>query len=216
MNESDKPGSYPRMSPSTLFTPERWRKPVSFLFTGIWLVAAMLVIPRGFDDGWHEALEMSGYLLLICAALGRVWAYAYIGGRKNQRLCREGPYSLTRNPLYFFSFLGVCGAGLGLQSLLLFGTACIFFLGYYAWVIRAEERRLDAIFGSEFRRYCAEVPRFWPRLANPQCGEEITLSARLFTRTLGEVFWFLAAIVIIEVVEIGKMGHWWLLVPTSY
>jgi protein-S-isoprenylcysteine O-methyltransferase Ste14 len=195
---------------------QTWRKPASYIFAVGWLAAALLTQPPGFATGWHEALEMLGFLLLIVAALGRVWAFAYIGGRKNLELCRGGPYGLTRNPLYFFSFLGVCGAGLALQSLMLFTAGCVFFLAYHAVVIRAEERRLAALFGPTFDRYCAEVPRFWPRLVRPDHAGEVTLSARLFARMLLEVFWFLAAIVLIDIIEMAKIDHWWRVWTTGY
>ena len=98
---------------------------------------------------------------------------------------------------------------MALQSLILTAVIAGIFLAYYAWVIRMEERRLAALFGPAFAGYCAAVPRFWPRLAAPEAGGEITLSPRLFTRTLLEVFWFLSAIVLIEVIETAKAGHWW-------
>src|SRR6478609_9500232 len=149
--------------PDSHYASERWRKRVSFLFAAVWLAAALVIRPAGFQTPSHELMELVGFLLLIVAALGRVWAFAYIAGRKNQELCRGGPYGMTRNPLYVFSFLGGCGVGLSIQSLALFATAAVFFLAYYAIVIRAEERRLGEIFGSSFVEYCAEVPRFWPR-----------------------------------------------------
>jgi len=195
---------------------ERWRKPVSFLFAAAWLGVALVIRPDGFQDTSHSFMEMTGFLLLIVAALGRIWAFAYIGGRKNQELCRGGPYSLTRNPLYLFSFLGVCGAGLALQSPALFTTATLFFLGYYAIVIRAEEARLAGIFGPAFARYCAEVPRFWPRWRKPESAAELTISSRLLHRCLLEVFWFLAAIVVIEVIEMAKSDHWWFVWSTRF
>lgn len=195
---------------------ERWRKPVSFLFAAAWLGVALVIRPDGFQDTAHSFMEMTGFLLLIVAALGRIWAFAYIGGRKNQELCRGGPYSLTRNPLYLFSFLGVCGAGLALQSPALFTTATLFFLGYYAIVIRAEETRLAGIFGPAFARYRAEVPRFWPRWRKPETTAELTISSRLLHRCLLEVFWFLAAIVVIEVIEMAKSAGWWSVWSTRF
>ena len=195
---------------------ERWRKPVSFLFAAAWLGVALVIRPYGFQDTAHSFMEMTGFLMLIVAALGRVWAFAYIGGRKNQELCRGGPYSLTRNPLYLFSFIGVCGAGLALQSPALFVTATLFFLGYYTVVIRAEEQRLKGIFGLAFANYCIEVPRFWPRWRKPESALELTISSRLLNRCLLEVFWFLAAIVVIEVIEMAKSDHWWFVWSTRF
>lgn len=204
------------MSPSVVFSPERWRKPVSLLFGLVWLAAALFTLPAGFGAGWHEGSEWFGFSLLIAAALGRIWAYAHIGGRKNQQLCTSGPYSLTRNPLYFFSFLGVLGASLALQSLALAGVTTLFFLAYYALVIRAEERRLRGLFGAAFEAYARAVPRFWPRLAPPDHGETLAVPPRLFARTLLEVFWFLAAIVVIELIEKGKLHQLWPLVSAGF
>jgi len=204
--------------PDSFYASERWRKRVSFLFAAVWLGAALVIRPAGFQTTAFELLKLLGYLLLIVAALGRIWAFAYIGGRKNQELCRRGPYGMTRNPLYVFSFLGVCGAGLGLQSLALFATAAVFFLAYYAIVIRAEERRLAEIFGPAFAQYCAEVPRFWPRwhLVPDDNDSEPSLSPRLVKRCLRDVFWFLAAIILIEIIAMAKAGHWWYVWPTRF
>ena len=76
------------------------------------------------EDGfWDTTWEVLSFLILTVAALGRVWTSAYISGRKNHELVVDGPYSLTRNPLYFFSFLGYVGAGLAFEKL----TACLAF-----------------------------------------------------------------------------------------
>lgn len=204
------------MSSTAVHSPERWRKPVSLFFGLVWLAAALFTLPAGFGAGWHEGVEWFGFCLLIAAALGRIWAYAHIGGRKNRQLCTTGPYSLTRNPLYLFSFLGVLGAGLALQSLSLAAVSALLFLAYYALVIRAEETRLRALFGAAFAAYADAVPRFWPRLAAPDHGEDLRVPPRLFARTLLEVFWFLAAIVAIELIEEGKLHRLWPLVTAGF
>lgn len=211
------PSVLPRMpTPASTRTGiECLRKPLSFIIALSWLAVAFVLIPHGFGTGWHLVMELTGFLLLIMAALGRLWAYAFIGGRKNQELCQDGPYSLCRNPLYFFSFLGVAGAGLALQNLVLFVVGVVGFLTYYHFVIRAEERRLAEIFGAAFTDYCQNVPRFWPRLHHLVMPESVTLPSKLFTRTLSEVFWFLAVIVIIEVIAIGKVGAWWPTIQTG-
>lgn len=197
------------------FRSEILRKPVSFLIAIAWLSAAFILIPKGFGEGWHVVMKLSGFLLLFIAALGRIWAYAFIGGRKNSELCQDGPFSLCRNPLYFFSFLGVCGMGLALQSFMLFAVGVIVFLTYYYFVIRAEERRLRELFGESFATYCREVPRFWPRLNKVVMPDSVTLPSKLFTRNLTEVFWFLAVIVFIELIEMGKFDQWWPTISTQ-
>ncbi len=208
--------AHPMSSTPVFHATERWRKPISFLFAAVWLAVALVIRPAGFQNPVHLVMEMVGFLLLIIAALGRIWAFAYIGGRKNHELTQGGPYSMTRNPLYVFSFLGVCGAGLALQSPALFVTAAVFFLAYYAVVIRAEERRLREIFGAAFDRYCATVPRFWPRWQLAHSDNELTMSPRLLQRCLLEVFWFLAAIVFVEIIEMAKADHWWTVWTTRF
>ena len=188
---------------------ESWRRPVSYLFVTVGLSLAVFTVPRGFTFGWHEAIEQFGFLLLIFAALGRIWSLAYIAGRKNHELCQLGPYSLTRNPLYFFSFLGVLGFTLALQSPLLSCFATTGFLIYYQAVIRSEERRLRSLHGSEFDDYCTAVPRFFPRMAMPVHGESLELHLAPFTRGLHEVFWFLAAIILAEVLEWAHEKQFW-------
>ena len=196
---------------------ERIRKPLSAAFFVCWLSLALFTRPPG--DGeiwWREALEFGGFFLLIAAALGRIWAFAYIGGRKNRELCQGGPYALMRNPLYFFSFVGVSGACLALQSLTLFAVTVPAFLLYYDAVISAEENRLVALFGGGFARYREVVPRFWPRLARPERQGFIQLDVALFTRGLAEVFWFLAFIVAAELIEWCHAHRLWPVWPQPF
>ncbi len=190
-------------------TIESLRKPFSLAFVLLWIAAALFTVPAGLGRFWYEVMESVGYGLLIVAALGRMWCTIYIGGRKNAELCREGPYGACRNPLYFFSFLGVLGACLGLQSPLLLVVSAIVYLIYYAGMIRAEERRLSAMFGAQFIDYEAAVPRFWPRWVKIRDDRERMIGVRHLLRGLGEVFWFLAAIILIDAIEAAHLAGLW-------
>ena len=65
-----------------------------------------------------------GIVLVAVASLGRMWCSLYIAGYKDNRLVKEGPYSLCRNPLYFFSMIGVVGIGCATETF----TFPIFFI----------------------------------------------------------------------------------------
>jgi len=198
-------------------TPQRWRKKVSRIVATIWLAVALFTLPRGFAHGWHEAMELTGFLLLTIAALGRIWAMLYVVGRKNRELCQAGPYSLTRNPLYLFSFIGVLGFAFALQHLLLGLIAAGIFLTYYAAVIRGEEAVLFSLHGDAYAFYCDRVPRFWPRLALPESGgETLVVHTTPLLRGLREVFWFLAAIVLADVVEWAHVKQLWPTLPLPF
>lgn len=181
---------------------EKLRKPISRLVALALLCVGALTIPVGFGNIAHEALEYLGYGLLIVAGLGRVWCTIYIAGRKDRVLCVDGPYSICRNPLYLFSFIGVIGVFLALQSPLLTVIAGGIYLIYYRGVMQSEEVRLAALFGSDFFAYQSAVPRFWPAFGNYYLAqEERIISTRIVERGLREVVWFFAIIIFIDQLE---------------
>lgn len=191
---------------------EVFRKLTSRVVAALFLSLALFAVPPklGGMTGW--GMEMAGYLLLIVAALGRVWCALYISGRKDRILCEDGPYSLTRNPLYFFSFLGLVGFAIALGSFALAAAVALVYLGYYRYVIHSEETRLGEIFGGDYVAYLASTPRFFPALRRPSTPASLTVNPRIIERALKEIVWFLFAIVFIEVLEeIHQAGHlvWW-------
>lgn len=181
---------------------ETLRKPISRAIAVIFGFTILSFVPANTETFSAEIFEMTGFILLIFAALGRIWCSIYISGRKDRELCTYGPYSHCRNPLYFFSFLGVIGIGLGLQSLFLtLIMSAIYLLGYY-FIIRSEEKRLLGMFGEQFQTYKETTPRFFPKTGGGPTIEQHSINPRIVERSLREVIWFLLAIVFIEVIEI--------------
>ena len=62
-------------------------------------------------EGVATGLFTLGMFLVAIGSLGRMWCSLYIAGYKDQVLITQGPYSLTRNPLYFFNVFGALGVG---------------------------------------------------------------------------------------------------------
>jgi protein-S-isoprenylcysteine O-methyltransferase Ste14 len=180
------------------------RRPLSIIFSVLMLAFIALTKPRHYQDGIYNWIELAGYLLIFGAVLGRTWSVLFIGGRKNRKLCQEGPYANCRNPLYFFSFMGVIGLGLCAQSLPALLITAPVFLVYYGVLIRDEERRLEQIFGEAYREYASQVPRFWPQWRQFHVPKEITVNARSFSRSLRDVSWFLLAIIALQILEVVK------------
>lgn len=180
---------------------ERLRIPLSIGVVTVWTAFLLTTQARGFETVGYDLLEQAGFFLIFVAVLGRLWCTLYIGGRKNRELCRSGPYSLCRNPLYFFSFSGVVGVGLAAQNVILTAITALIFLAYYRVIIGKEEVRLQSMFGASFADYVAQVPRFWPRWQVPETESVVEVNVHTFVRTLKDAAWFLLAIIAIEIIE---------------
>jgi protein-S-isoprenylcysteine O-methyltransferase Ste14 len=134
---------------------------------------------------WPRLLiENLGLAMIAVAVVGRAWCSLYIGGRKAEELVTTGPYSISRNPLYFFSFIGAAGVGaqsggLTLSLVFLLATMAIFMP-----LIAREESFLANAMPRLFSGYRDLTPRLWPRLALWRSPREITIRPGLFLRTL--------------------------------
>jgi protein-S-isoprenylcysteine O-methyltransferase Ste14 len=130
------------------------------------IIAVVLIAMVSTPPEWslvHEASETVGLVLILACIAGRCWCTLYIGGRKGAELVDTGPYSVCRNPLYFFSFLGAAGVGAETGSVviaLLFLLAT--WLAFHMTVLR-EEAFLKGLLGEPYQAYLKAVPRFLPR-----------------------------------------------------
>ena len=133
-----------------------------------------------------EAMKAVGLAMILFGAFGRVWCAGHIAGRKNKDLVALGPYSMMRNPLYFFSMFAFTGSGLCFGSLTL-GAAffAVFMLTHWPTIL-AEEKYLRGAFGESYEQYCARVPRFLPNPSLFQRATEVTISIKAFNRALFE------------------------------
>jgi len=112
-----------------------------------------------------QLLNTLGWLCFLAYTAIRVWATLFIGGRKNDVLQVDGPYSICRNPLYVGSTFFALSIAFFLKSLTFGGVLLVAFLYYWLFVVPAEEKFLESRFGGVFRDYCRRTPRFWPRFS---------------------------------------------------
>ncbi len=148
-----------------------------------------------------ETGEIIGFFLLATAVLGRLWCLAYIAGAKNESLITEGPYSMVRNPLYLFNFLGALGLGLAVENPPLALLLVCGFVLFYPSVVRNEEARLGRTFGAAYVAYCAATPRWVPKWSAYHEPESWVISPRRFRKGLLGAMWFLWVFMIWEIVE---------------
>ncbi len=72
----------------------------------------------------------------------------------------NGPYRLTRNPIYVGMMLGLIGLAIALNSLWLLLTLVPFALVIRYGVVAREEAYLERKFGDVYRRYRARIRRW--------------------------------------------------------
>lgn len=170
---------------------------------GVAVLLALLVTDGAFPYGgvMRVAFEWLAYAALVLAVLGRGWCAAYIGGRKKYELIKLGPYSVTRNPLYVFSFVGIVGIGFATGMITYLILLPVVFVLYYRVVVRREEAYLLAAFGKDYENYMLTVPRWWPNFESWRDADEITVKPHYLRHTLRDSAAFFLALPLLQFIQ---------------
>jgi protein-S-isoprenylcysteine O-methyltransferase Ste14 len=171
-------------------------------------VLAAVTKTLGSAPWLHEGTEAVGLGMIIVCIVGRAWCSLYIGGRKKAEIVSRGPYSLCRNPLYTFSFIGAFGMGAQTGSVVIAMLFVVIAVAVFYVTVRQEEIWLEATFGEPYRAYCERTPRFWPRFSKWTDGDTIEVRPEFFLTTLRDGLGFLLAIPIFEALEQAQNVGW--------
>lgn len=167
---------------------------MAFLFmTSAWETRSVVV---------EESLFFAGVVLVAIGVVGRVWSLSYLVGNKAKKLVTEGPFSLCRNPLYLFSFIGVLGVCLCTETMSVALIVMPIFVIVHLRSVRNEERKLGALFGPEYEEYARRTPRFFPSFASFKESDVLTVNAVLFRKGATEVAMFIVMIGVLEMTEV--------------
>jgi protein-S-isoprenylcysteine O-methyltransferase Ste14 len=156
------------------------------------------------DELNHERIETSGIAIILVGIGGRLWSILYIGGRKSAEVVSTGPYSITRNPLYFFSTIAAAGVGAQVGSYVIAFTSMLLCAMAFHIVSLREERHLKASLGSPYLDYMSRVPRFFPNPRLFRDDAQVTFDSRIFRVTFLDGLVFLLAIPLLETVEMAQ------------
>ena len=136
-----------------------------------------------------------------------------IRGGRNRRvyaedLVTDGVFAHTRNPMYVGNLLILAGIAVTSNSALCLALSAALFGFVYVAIVAAEERYLLDKFGPAYAAYCADVPRWLPRLR----GLGATLSGmefhwkRVIVKEYGTPFGWISAIAIIGLARLWPIG----------
>jgi protein-S-isoprenylcysteine O-methyltransferase Ste14 len=134
------------------------------------LLAGRPRLPFGRPD-LDLAFDAAGVLVALLGQALRALTigYEYIdrGGRNRQvwasKLVTGGVFGHCRNPMYVGNVLIAAGLALIIHSPVYYLLVLPAILLAYSCIVAAEEAYLRVEFGDEYARYCARVPRWWPR-----------------------------------------------------
>jgi protein-S-isoprenylcysteine O-methyltransferase Ste14 len=136
------------------FVVQRWLIPVrvwhSLTVHEPWLISAGLAL----------LLISTAFTLWGRGALGIMWASSAVV-KENHVLRTNGPYAVTRHPIY----TGILGmlVGTGMVAGLGRWIPVVILLLVMLWIkLRAEERLLEKTFGDAYRAYRGRVPQLLP------------------------------------------------------
>ena len=135
------------------------------LVGGWWLDRNRLALPLD----WGAFTKPVGWLLVGIGLVLAIWTLATLWRHHTtvnpykavSELCTDGPFRLSRNPIYLGDWFILAGVALLLETLwpLVFAPLIWAMLRY--GVIRHEEAHLEARFGDAYRDYKSRVRRWW-------------------------------------------------------
>ena len=116
-----------------------------------------------------------GIVLIVIGEMIRLRSVSFAGGETRtmnvgaSSICKSGPYSIVRNPLYignvmiYVGFAFVAGSA---YVVTIFLITLVYFLIQYSLIISLEEEALEEKFGDEYITYKKLVPSILPRINN--------------------------------------------------
>lgn len=128
----------------------------------------------------QETKGVIGAIIALLGALVRSLSAGYIN--KNKFLASQGLYALTRNPLYFGSFLIVVGLNIVIWNPLVASITTLIFAMTYIPTILTEERGLAYAFPDTWPVFKKQTPRFFPALWRVSAYRDIRWSLQQWLR----------------------------------
>ena len=184
------------------------RKRMAILRISIILIITFIMIDNNFsafslniDMNTSLLFSYIGFSLVVLGGFGRIWASLYLEGFKTRKLIKEGPYSMVRNPLYFFSlmlFLGMCFA---IKSIAVSFALLVVFVLFHIPTILNEEKVLLNTHDESYKAYYESTPRLLPNIfkyKKTESTDMIQVRIKSIIKRLWEVIGYLFLFTLID------------------
>ncbi len=124
----------------------------------IGIVALIFVLYLSHPDAKSILI---GFLLILTGIFLRGWASGYL--KKNRELATQGPYALTRNPLYFSNLILGTGIAVAANSIYGYFIFIAYYLIFFPALILIENKKLKELFGKEYENWAKGLNTFFPK-----------------------------------------------------
>lgn len=163
------------------------------------------------SPGLENTKDIIAWLIAFSGLTFRaiVIGYAYIkrGGLNKKvyakNLVTEGMFSICRNPLYVGNVLIYSAVFLTHGNAVVTAVGILLFCAMYQCIVYAEEAFLGGEFGEGYKTYCADVPRWIPRLGRfSQATERMDFNfRRVIAKDYSTVFATVITLILAEIYE---------------
>ena len=136
---------------------------------GLYMGFPYLYNPPQWAWFWQDAavgasLRIVGVICIVCGLVLAFGTMLWFGlgrafGRRVDGLVQAGPYRFTRNPQLVAGSLLMVGSVVLWPSWYALGWAALYAFVAHTMVLM-EEEHLGNVYGQEYARYCARVPRY--------------------------------------------------------
>jgi protein-S-isoprenylcysteine O-methyltransferase Ste14 len=126
-------------------------------FIGILCLIAVLLLATP-----NSRSSFIGFFFMMIGMFFRGWSSGYIN--KDKELAIDGPYSLTRNPLYFGNLLIGSGIAVACNTMPAYLIFVVYYFTFFTFLIVVERKRLRKRFGSQYDEWAKQANLFFPKI----------------------------------------------------
>lgn len=139
----------------------------------VFVFGIFMYLFRQYLPIYHSSLKLFTYIgviIVLCGVLINAWGFLYLRSfnttidpirpEKACFLVTEGPYRISRNPMYVGFLLLLIGWGVILGSIASMLWPFLFFIYIAAFQIPREEHALKALFGTDYFIYMKQTPKW--------------------------------------------------------
>ncbi len=103
-----------------------------------------------------------GFVFMMIGTFFRAWASGFIN--KNSELATNGPYALSRNPLYFGNFILGIGIAITANNLYAYIIFTLYYFIFFPALMIIETKRMRKKFGDKYEKWSKGLNSFFPSI----------------------------------------------------